>query len=213
LTKRRFLLLLSAFLVLAACGAQGEDDIPRAAWRRPLGLPLENPGVNRSPGGIDDGYWQGAPVGGFGAGTFSRSYRGDFARWHIKAGVHKYQPVYADQFAVFERSEGDDAGTAQVLMNGHPGGGQLSSWQWDYPVGAGDYVALFPKSWFDYRWKKFPAHVTLEQFSPLIPGNYRQPATRSRFPFCCRGPTWRGGSGLLRATLPERRIRAISTRT
>jgi non-lysosomal glucosylceramidase len=166
--------LLAAFGVLVICAARGEDAIPRAAWRRPLGLPLENPGVNRSPGGIDDGYWQGAPVGGFGAGTFSRSYRGDFARWHIKAGVHKYQPVYADQFAVYERSEGDANGTAQVLMNGHPDGGQLSSWQWDYPVGAGDYAALYPKSWFDYRWKKFPAHVTLEQFSPVIPGNYRE---------------------------------------
>ncbi len=113
-------------------------------------------------------------MGGFGAGTFSRSYRGDFARWHIKAGVHKYQPVYADQFALYERSEGDAGGTAQVLMNGHPDGGQLSSWQWDYPVGAGDYAALYPKSWFDYRWKKFPAPVTLEQFSPVIPGNYRE---------------------------------------
>jgi non-lysosomal glucosylceramidase len=130
--------------------------------------------VNRSSGGIDDGYWQGAPVGGFGAGTFSRSYRGDFARWHIKAGVHKYQPVYANQFALFERAEGDVAGTAQVLMNGHPEGGQLPSWQWDYPVGAGDYAALYPKSWFDYKWKKFPAHVTLEQFSPVLPGNYRE---------------------------------------
>jgi len=174
LTTRRYLLLLAAFCVLAACVARGEDDIPRAAWRRPLGLPLENPGVNRSPGGIDDGYWQGAPVGGFGAGTFSRSYRGDFVRWHIKAGVHKYQPVYADQFALYERAEGDAAGTAQVLMNGHPDSGQLSSWQWDYPVGAGEYAALFPKSWFDYKWKKFPAHVTLEQFSPVLPGNYRE---------------------------------------
>ena len=50
-------------------------------------------------------------MGGFGAGTFSRSYRGDFARWHIKAGVHKYQPVYADQFALYERAEGDAAST------------------------------------------------------------------------------------------------------
>lgn len=65
------------------------DTIPKAAWRRPLGLPLEKAGVTRVPGNIDDGYWQGAPVGGFGSGTFSRSYRGDFARWHIKAGVHK----------------------------------------------------------------------------------------------------------------------------
>ena len=75
---------------------------------------------------------------------------------------------------MYERAEGDAAGTAQVLMNGHPDSGQLSSWQWDYPVGAGEYAALYPKSWYDYRWEKFPAQVTLEQFSPVLPGNYRE---------------------------------------
>jgi len=47
-----------------------------------------NPGTQRAElhgVNIDDGYWQGAPVGGFGAGTFSRSERGHFERWHIKA--------------------------------------------------------------------------------------------------------------------------------
>jgi len=66
-------------------------------------------------------------VGGFGAGTFSRGYRGDFARWHIKAGVHKYEPVYANQFAIFQQSEGDAHGTVQVLMNSHPRGSEVSS--------------------------------------------------------------------------------------
>ncbi|WP_263367811.1 non-lysosomal glucosylceramidase [Edaphobacter bradus] len=130
--------------------------------------------MTRVAGDIDDGYWQGVPVGGFGAGTFSRTYRGDFARWHIKAGVHKYETVPANQFAMFQQSEGDVTGTARVLMNGHPAGGELSSWQWDYPVGAGDYYALYPKSWFDYKWDKFPAHVVLEQYSPILPDNYRE---------------------------------------
>lgn len=158
----------------AASTVWAGDKIPKAAWSRPLGLPLANPGVTRVPGDTDDGVWQGVPVGGFGAGTFSRTYRGDFARWHIKAGVHKYQPVYANQFAMFQQSEGDPHGTSRVLMNGHPPVGELSSWAWDYPVGAGDYYALFPKSWFDYRWNKFPAHVVLEQFSPVLPNNYRE---------------------------------------
>ena len=65
-------------------------------------------------------------------------------------------------------------GTAQVLMNGHPKDGRVGKLAWDYPVGAGDYSALFPKSWFDYQWKKFPAHVVLEQFSPVLPNNYRE---------------------------------------
>jgi len=167
-------ILAYTLFLSAASTLWGEDGIPKAAWTRPLGLPLENPGVTTAAGDIDDGYWQGVPVGGFGAGTFSRSYRGDFSRWHIKAAVHKYEPVYANQMAMFQQSEGDVRGTAQVLMNGHPGNGALSSWQWDYPVGAGDYYALFPKAWFDYKWDKFPAHVTLEQFSPVIPDNYRE---------------------------------------
>jgi non-lysosomal glucosylceramidase len=166
--------LICAFFLLLTFAAWGGDTIPQAAWKRPLGQPMNHPGVTRVPGDIDDGYWQGVPVGGFGAGTFSRSYRGDFVRWHIKAGVHKYEPVYANQFAMFQQSDGDVHGIAQVLMNGHPAGKELSSWKWDYPVGAGDYYALYPKAWFDYRSDMFPAHVVLEQFSPILPDNYRE---------------------------------------
>jgi non-lysosomal glucosylceramidase len=167
---------VAAALVLLLCGsaAHGGDETPKAAWKRPIGLPLENPGVRKNSTDIDDGYYQGAPVGGFGSGTFSRTYRGDFARWHIKAGVHKYETVYANEFAMFQQAEGDAEGTARVLMTDHPKGDELSSWKWDYPVGAGDYSALYPKSWFDYRWDKFPAHVVLEQFSPLLPNNYQE---------------------------------------
>jgi non-lysosomal glucosylceramidase len=168
--------LVFCFLWCAALAWAG-DAIPKAAWKRPIGQPLENPG-GRKPalgeGMIDDGYWQGAPVGGFGAGTFSRTYRGDFARWHIKAGVHKYQTVWANQFAMYQKSEGAPEGVAQVLTAAHPAGAQLKSWKWDYPVGAGDYYSLYPKSWYDYRYDKFPAHVTVEQFSPVLPDNYRE---------------------------------------
>ncbi|MCU1305065.1 MAG: Glucosylceramidase [Candidatus Sulfotelmatobacter sp.] len=166
-----------SFLLFCAVTAWAGDGIPKVAWKRPLGEPLANAGTRKpalAASIIDDGYWQGAPVGGFGAGTFSRTYRGDFARWHLKAGVHKYETVYANQFALYEKSEGSAESVAQVLVNDHPKSGELSSWKWDYPVGAGDYYALYPKSWYDYRWDKFPAHVTLEQFSPIIPENYRE---------------------------------------
>ena len=172
--KRLFVKAIVFYSVLSLAPAVRGNEVPKAAWKRPLGLPLESPGVKRGATDIDDGYWQGSPVGGFGSGTFSRTYRGDFARWHIKAGVHKYETPYANQFAMFQQSEGDAQGTAQVLMTDHPHGDQLSSWQWNYPVGAGEYSALYPKSWFDYRWDKFPAHVLLEQFSPVLPDNYRE---------------------------------------
>src|ERR1700687_4921733 len=168
------LLLVSCF---SAPFSQAADDIPKAAWKRPIGAPMDHPGTKKTgleSQHIDDGIWQGAPVGGFGAGSFSRTYRGDFARWHMQGGVHKYQTVYSNQFAMFQKSEGDAQGVARVLSATHPQNGQLAAWQWDYPVGAGNYAALYPKSWFDYRWDKFPAHVTVEQFSPILPDNYKE---------------------------------------
>ncbi len=176
LFRRGFFTLLAAVCVFLP-SARANDEIPKVAWKRPIGKPLENPGTKKpslESFHIDDGFWQGAPVGGFGAGTFSRTFRGDFARWHVQPGIHKYQPIYANQFAMFQKSEGDSEGVAKVLFAGHPEHGELSSWSWDYPVGAGDYAALYPKSWFDYRYDKFPAHVTLEQFSPILPNNYKE---------------------------------------
>src|ERR1700757_2022145 len=170
-------LFLLSCLVLAPRSGWGEDLIPKAAWHRAIGAPLADAGTKKltlEPSHIDDGYWQGAPVGGFGAGTFSRDYRGDFSRWHLKAGVHKYQTIYANQFAMYQKAEGAAEGAAQVLTSDHPSHDALGGWKWDYPVGAGDYYALYPKSWFDYRWEKFPAHVTVEQFSPILPDNYKE---------------------------------------
>jgi len=175
----RFSLAKCAVVILIIGGAGtawAGDAIPGIAWKRGIGEPLANPGTRKArlTDLIDDGYWQGAPVGGFGSGTFSRTYRGDFSRWHLKAGVHKYETVNADQFAVYEKSEGSADSTAQVLLAGHPKNGDLGSWKWDYPVGAGTYYALYPKSWYEYRWDKLPAQLTLEQFSPVLPGNYRE---------------------------------------
>src|SRR5262244_1999833 len=75
--------------------------------------------------------------GSFGAGTFSRTYRGDFARWHVKTGIHKYETVNVNQFAMYQKPEGAEP-VAQVLTTTHPTGAELSSWKWDYPVAAGD---------------------------------------------------------------------------
>jgi len=164
-------------LLIGVTTAWAGDAIPKAAWKRPIGLPLADAGTKKSTleaSHIDDGYWQGAPVGGFGAGTFSRSYRGDFSRWHLKTGVHKYENIPANQFAMYQKSEGAAEGVAQALLADHPKDGTLSKWKWDYPVGAGNYYSLYPKSWFDYNWDKFPAHVVLEQFSPILPDNYKE---------------------------------------
>jgi non-lysosomal glucosylceramidase len=171
---------LTLFLALTIAGHSllfADDTIPKAAWRIPIGKAVANPG-SRKPelppaANIDDGFWQGAPVGGLGAGTFSRSYRGNFERWHVKAGIHKYENVPANQFAVFTQPEGGTP-TAQVLSTGKPQGGALASWNWTYPVGGGEYAALYPKSWFAYRSDQLPVKLTVEQFSPVLPDNYKE---------------------------------------
>lgn len=157
-----------------------DDQIPKAAWRIPIGQPPPNPGGRKPtlPSNIDDGFWHGAPVGGFGAGTFSRSYRGNFERWHVKAGVHKYENVPGDQFAVFVQPEGGTA-KAVALSTGKPLNGALSAWDWTYSPGTdqpgtGEYAALYPKSWFAYDAQQLGVKLTVEQFSPVLPDNYRE---------------------------------------
>ncbi|HEX6501691.1 MAG TPA: non-lysosomal glucosylceramidase [Terriglobales bacterium] len=167
--------LILAFVLLITSLLNASDQIPTTAWSIPIGQPVANPGKPEpiASSNIDDGFWQGAPVGGFGAGTFSRSYRGHFERWHVKAGIHKYEDVPANQFAVFVQQEGEPA-IAQVLATGKPPGSALSTWNWNYPVGAGDYAALYPKSWFAYRSPQLPVTLTVEQFSPILPNNYKE---------------------------------------
>src|ERR1700749_3800485 len=91
----------AAIVLFCAASIPSPGQIPSAAWRIPIGASVSNPGGHRPELGssnIDDGFWQGAPVGGIGAGTFSRTYRGNFERWHIKAGTHKFQKVTGNQF-------------------------------------------------------------------------------------------------------------------
>jgi non-lysosomal glucosylceramidase len=171
----RFICACTLFAATASA-SYSQALIPDAAWRIPIGIPPANPGGQRTElhnGNIDDGYWQGAPVGGFGAGTFSRSYRGNFERWHIKAGTHKYQDVPTNQFAVFAQPEGG-APVSMALAVGKPKDGTLGSWNWNYPAGDGEYAALYPKSWFDYGTKAIPVKLTVEQFSPVLPNNYKE---------------------------------------
>jgi len=174
LQLNRFSFIFS-LLLLSSLNLFADDQIPQAAWRIAIGQPPPNPGGKKPTlqTDIDDGFWQGAPVGGFGAGTFSRSYRGNFERWHIKAGVHKYENVPGNQFAVFVQPE-DGPAKAVALSTGKPLNGALSSWDWSYPAGAGEYAALYPKSWFAYDPQQLGVKLTVEQFSPILPNNYKE---------------------------------------
>jgi non-lysosomal glucosylceramidase len=145
--------------------------IPAEAWRRPIGLPYEasvRPRVAVPM--IDDGPWGGVPLGGLGSGSIGRTHRGDFARWHLDVGRHRFETVAANQFSLYTKRGGDRQ--AHVLSTIRPDA--LSGWAWDLPIGAGTYHALFPNAWFEIDWDRLPVSLVQRQFSPVIPHNYRE---------------------------------------
>lgn len=146
--------------------------IPDAAWNRPIGLPHENPGHPHAYDAAtrDFGVYQGVPLGGLGAGSIGRTFRGDFARWHLDIGTQHYKPLPACMFSVYTR-QGKNI-KAQALWTDKPDDGSLNSWNWNYPVGAGTYYGLYPRSWFVYT--DFPVELSVEQFSPIIRENYKE---------------------------------------
>jgi len=152
--------------------ARTEAAIPRVAWRRGIGVHHADPGHSRVTHEtmIDDGPWGGVPLGGLGAGSIGRTPRGDFARWHLDVGRHRFETIPACQFSVAVAAGGSSA--AHVLSTIRPD--TLDAWNWDFPEGAGDYRGLFPNAWFEYDWEELPVRLTQRQFSPVIAGNYRE---------------------------------------
>jgi non-lysosomal glucosylceramidase len=183
LLLKRFSLLLSALLglvtILPTPGAVSAQpgqrptslDIPSVAWSRGIGLPFDQAGhPYEESTKIDDGPWAGLPLGGLGAGAIGRTYRGDFACWHLDIGSHRFESLPANQFSVFVAQGGQTQ--AHVLAPLRPQ--LLPEWNWDLPPGGGAYYALFPKAWYVYQWDALPVRLTQKQFSPVIPGNYRE---------------------------------------
>src|SRR5712675_3136427 len=80
------------------------------AWRRPIGLPYAGSEMARQDVSmplVDDGPGGGVPLGGLGAGSIGRTHRGDFARWHLDVGRHRFETIPADQFSVYVSSGGE----------------------------------------------------------------------------------------------------------
>ena len=206
--RRAALLALALALrvvVAAAPPPSPEDDsgVPEAvAWSHPIGDPPLSRGSPRCRGRcVDDGEAAGAPLGGMGAGTLGRTYRGDFARWHLRPGTHTHAPA-AHTFAAVRvdglatvlssleahrgwENDGDDAAGANRANRAstEPRRRVLP------PDGSGGtYRALYPRSSYSYVPGAISARgdvaLAQTQFSPVLPGRYREaslPAAVFRF--------------------------------
>ena len=143
--------------------------IPAAAWSHPIGLGYDPAPRPRVAGPmIDDGPWAGVPIGGIGAGSIGRTQRGDFARWHLRIGEHRFESV---GHSTGSRSGCPTASSvpgrrSSARRRPPPGLGSGAA-----PVGAGTYRALFPRAWFEYDVPGVPIGLTEEQLTPVIPGD------------------------------------------
>ncbi|MDZ7338779.1 MAG: GH116 family glycosyl hydrolase [candidate division KSB1 bacterium] len=132
-------------------------QVPSCAWSRPLG---------DYPRGATGRTKRGVPLGGIGAGNFMFNLCGTFGPWEFKTGVHEEKFLPQGAFHLFEKSGGQSASVRTLATEG-----LLSAWS-PWPKGSGQYSALYPKAWFDCYGAK--ADISLKQFTPIIPHNYRE---------------------------------------
>ncbi|XP_031502090.1 uncharacterized protein LOC116265547 [Nymphaea colorata] len=123
---------------------------------------------------------QGVPLGGIGAGSIGRNYKGEFQRWQLFPAEWQEDPVLANQFSVFcSRSNGQKF--SSVLCPGCPDAVKESSdsgirsWDWKLDGKNCTYHALFPRAWTVYDGEPDPElKIVCRQISPFIPHNYKE---------------------------------------
>lgn len=121
----------------------------------------------------------GVPLGGVGAGSIGRSYKGDFQRWQLFPGVCEERPVLANQFSAFiKRSDGKryssvlSPGNPEMLKGNTNSG--IGTWDWNLNGENSTYHALYPRAWTVYDGEPDPElKIICQQMSPVIPHNYQ----------------------------------------
>jgi non-lysosomal glucosylceramidase len=131
--------------------------IPACAWSRPMGS---------HPAGATGKTKRGVPLGGIGAGNFMFNLCGTFGPWELKTGYHEEKFLRQAAFHLFEQAAGQAPVTRTLATED-----VLPAWN-KLQVGSGTYYALYPKAWFVYQGTT--ADVSLKQFTPVIPHNYRE---------------------------------------
>lgn len=119
-----------------------------------------------------DTYPHGCPLGGFGAGTIGRSPYGDFNIWHIKVGAHIDEEVKGCTFHIYQRS-GKKVLNNLLVAREYEEKEKLSRFAKPFSVKEGEYSASFPKAKYRFKNKKGGVHIECEQFSPILPHNYK----------------------------------------
>ncbi|MDR2431688.1 MAG: hypothetical protein LBD99_05490 [Candidatus Margulisbacteria bacterium] len=149
----------------------GQSSIPASAYTitldklkrlKPLKPGAAFPMINTFP--------HGSPLGGFGAGTFSRSPYGDFNIWHLFPGVHIEKNLEHCALVIRRQSRKKIRVQPLSLKDTIWGGQQLNPKKCVYS-------ALYPRSWYVYR----ELDVTVEQHSPVLPHNYKE----TSYPVAC----------------------------
>jgi non-lysosomal glucosylceramidase len=149
--------------------------IPVDAWRRGIGLACPNVGHPRvTTPMIDDGEWAGIPIGGLGTGSIGRTFRGDFARWHLEVGTHRFRPSSVDGFTVHVGGVAGEAPRTTLLSGLRPP--DLPASIGHLAPGQGTYHALFPRAWQAFEPEDLGVRLVGEQLSPVIAGDFEASA-------------------------------------
>lgn len=150
------LLILSAILLIVylllrgSLGLDGETYIeatiiPSEAWSRDIAA---------------EGYLDGAPIGGLGAGSVTWRLDGNFYNGRLDIGRNDMDVDENCGFYMYQKPSGSEAVATRLDAD------SLGSDQ-------AKYYSLFPKSWVDYYGSSFSCKARVTQFSPIIPGDYK----------------------------------------
>ncbi|KAL6646589.1 hypothetical protein ACP70R_015666 [Stipagrostis hirtigluma subsp. patula] len=127
-----------------------------------------------------DNCYRGVPLGGLGAGSIGRSYRGSFQHFQIFPLTYEEKPIVANQFSAFvSRPNGKKYSTVLSaptvdLLKGIDKAG-IRSWDWKLKEENCTYHGLFPRSWTVYDGEPdSEIKITCRQISPFIPHNYKE---------------------------------------
>ncbi len=146
----------------AGTGASGDGGLDSGAPQHQPGEPIAIPAAAWSHDLTGGTYVDGAPIGGLGAGSITWRFDGAFYHDRLDIGSATQTVDPSAGFYMYQKASG--AGSTTVRLDQTLGAGQ------------GTYSALFPFAWVDYAGSSFTCKVKVQQYSPIIPGDYQHTA-------------------------------------